>query len=79
MTDSVVVKINTPDEVDSEKLSELLNEPYLIMPDTTVGVTYCLVCGSEVPLGWNDSYIKICDDCKKAIMFIKEHFRYDEV
>ena len=77
MTDKDLIKVNTPDDVDLEKIQELLEEPPIVVPDV-VGSTYCLVCGSEIPVGWHDSYVKICDDCKKAVMFVKEHFRYED-
>ena len=43
--------------------------------DTIVGATSCLVCGEEVPLGFWQSGPKICDNCQKAIKFIKEKFK----
>lgn len=41
--------------------------------------THCLVCGEGISLSMSEHGPKICEECKKAILFIKEHFRYDEV
>ena len=47
----------------------------------TLGVR-CIICGEEFAVSAVSLYAipaYICEDCKKAVKFIKEHFRYDEV
>ena len=71
-------KIKIPEEnIDLEKMREMLETP--IMPVPTAVCTNCIICGSEIAVGLCENHTKVCDDCKKAIKFIKEHFRYDEV
>lgn len=40
----------------------------------------CLVCRESFPVSVFESPTKICEDCKKAILFIKERFKgeYDD-
>ena len=47
--------------------------------DVVVGSTNCIICGESVMLHFGESGPKVCDSCKKAVKFIKEHFRYDEM
>lgn len=72
------VQIKVPEEeVDLKKLRELLESP-IITTAVTTAWTSCLICGSEIPVGLCENHDKVCDDCKKAIKFIKEHFRYED-
>lgn len=37
--------------------------------------TNCLVCGMNISLPWYSNTPKICDDCRRAIILIKERFK----
>lgn len=75
-TEPITVKI-PEDDIDLEKSRALLEEPIILVP-TITGYFNCLICGSEIPVNLYENHAKVCDDCKKAIMFIKEHFRYED-
>jgi hypothetical protein len=72
------VKINIPKEdIDLEKLREILETP-IMSPSAVAYSTSCIICGSEIAVDLCENHTKVCDDCKRAIKFIKEHFRYED-
>lgn len=45
-----------------------------------VGVFYCPICGNEIPWyeGQNTKKVRICDECKQAIAWVKEKMKEKE-
>jgi hypothetical protein len=70
------VKSTRKEPTKREKLREMLKTPIMAAP--AVACTNCLICGSEIAVDLCENHTKVCDDCKKAIKFIKEHFRYED-
>ena len=74
--DDTAIIVKEPSEEELEKLRNMLSEHSFI--GTIAPVEYCtscLVCGESIPVSVYENHVKICEDCKKAIMFIKERFR----
>lgn len=46
-------------------------------PETEL-VTKCIVCGKDVVISERYSAPKVCEDCKKAIAYAKEHLKEKE-
>ena len=64
------------DQIDVEKLSEFDKKPPLAaVIDTIVNATKCLVCGEAVMIAAGErSGPRICNKCKKAILYIRDKF-----
>jgi uncharacterized protein YajQ (UPF0234 family) len=78
VNDDTAIRIKEPSEEELEKLRDILSEHSFI--ETIAPVEYCtscLVCGELIPVSVYENHVKICEDCKKAIMFIKERFKGD--
>lgn len=44
------------------------------------GQCSCLICGEGIPLSSPlDKGYKVCDNCKEAVMYVREHFCGDWV
>lgn len=74
--DTAVIRVAEPSEEELEKFRDMLNDQSFI--GTLAPVEYCtscLICGDSIPVSVWESHVKICEDCKKAIMFIKERFK----
>jgi hypothetical protein len=74
--DDTAIRVKEPSEEELEKLRDMLSEPSFM--GTIAPVEYCtscLVCGKSIPVSVYEKHVKICEDCKKAIKFIKERFR----
>jgi hypothetical protein len=37
--------------------------------------TSCLVCGEDIPVALCENHIRICRECRKAIMLMKDKFK----
>ena len=37
--------------------------------------TPCIVCGEPIDVNWHETRPKMCEECKRAVRFIKEKFR----
>ena len=61
--------------INSDSPNNATSNADLIMMPTFEYCTYCLVCGTEIPVSMFEGGSKICDDCKKTIKFIKEKFK----
>lgn len=44
------------------------------IPISNIG-TPCMICGESVPITLYDAPPKICDNCKDAIKFVREHLK----
>jgi hypothetical protein len=78
MNDQGPIYVKMPDEADLKKFMDMLDDQSFI--GTLAPVEYCtscLVCGESIPVSMWENHVKICEDCKKAIKFIKEKFKED--
>ena len=76
MTDKELIQDKMPDEADMEKFRDMLNDQSFIGTFAPVEYyTSCLICGEAIPVSVWENHVKICEDCKKAVMFIKERFK----
>lgn len=69
---------NLPDDVISSNLiaPNKFNKD-CINYDVMVGVFYCSICGNTIPWyeGQNTKKVRICDECKQAIAWVKEKMK----
>ena len=76
VNDDTAIRVAEPSEEELEKFSDMLSEHSFIGTLAPVECcTSCLVCGESITVSVFENHSKICEDCKKAIMFIKERFR----
>lgn len=78
VNDDTALKVAELSEEECEKFRDMLSEHCFI--GTLAPFEYCtscLVCGESIPVSMYENHVKICEDCKKAIMFIKERFNGD--
>lgn len=41
--------------------------------------THCLICGADVPLYGGRIELKVCDDCKRAVLAMREAHQAEEI
>lgn len=71
-----------PDTVDNLSITDSFfntletNTATLSMEPCTYCVR-CAICGTEIPVNWYGGGAYACNDCKKAIKFLKEKFKLE--
>lgn len=65
-------------EIDMNKINEGDSLTLTIPKDVVHWYTKCLVCDESIPVdGPFDCGYKICDNCKRAILKMREHMKED--
>jgi hypothetical protein len=66
------------------------DKDYIVSMDTQSGyinteckpetkrITKCIICGNTVVISMWDNIPKVCEDCKKAIAYVKERLKEKE-
>ena len=76
MTCQELIQCKMSDEADLEKFKDMLNDSTSTCDVAPMEYcTSCLICGESIAVSIWESPVKICEDCKKAIMCTKERFK----
>jgi hypothetical protein len=80
--DTAAIRVAEHSEEELEKFKDYLNGPACIVRFDDLApaeyYTSCIICGEAISVCMFEVGPKVCESCKKAVKFIKEHFRYED-
>jgi hypothetical protein len=69
------VAVSVPDHLQYDNFS--VNNTAAINAMSCTICVKCAICGDEIPMSWYGGGTYVCEECKKAIKFLKEKFKLE--